>query len=39
MHMHFHVTPRYTGDEIEVSYNRKELENGEELAEEINSNI
>jgi histidine triad (HIT) family protein len=39
MHMHFHVTPRYTGDEIEVSYNRGELEDGEELAEEINSEI
>lgn len=39
MHMHFHVTPRYSGDEIEVNYNRKELENGEELAEEINSSI
>jgi histidine triad (HIT) family protein len=39
MHMHFHVTPRYTGDEIEVIYNREELENGEEISEEINSNI
>ena len=39
MHMHFHVTPRYTGDEIEVNYNREELENGEEIADEINSNI
>lgn len=39
MHMHFHITPRYTGDEIEVNYNREELENGEEIADEINSNI
>jgi len=39
MHMHFHVTPRYTGDEIEVNYNRKELENGEEIAEEISQKI
>lgn len=39
MHMHFHVTPRYSGDEIEVNYNREELENGEEIAEEINSSI
>lgn len=39
MHMHFHVTPRYTGDEIEVNYNREELENGEEIAEKISSNI
>ncbi len=39
MHMHFHVTPRYTGDEIEVNYSRKELENGEEIAEEISQKI
>lgn len=39
MHMHFHITPRYTGDEIEVIYNREELENGEEISEEIKSNI
>ncbi len=34
-HMHFHVTPRYTGDELEIIYNRSELENGDEIAEEI----
>lgn len=39
MHMHFHVTPRYTGDEIEVSYNREELENGDEIAERITEKI
>ncbi len=39
MHMHFHITPRYTGDEIEVSYNREDLENGEELAEKIYSTM
>lgn len=39
MHMHFHVTPRYTGDEIEVNYNREELEKGEEIAEEISQKI
>ncbi len=39
MHMHFHITPRYTGDEIEVNYNREELENGEEMAEKINATI
>lgn len=39
MHMHFHVTPRYTGDEIEVNYNREELENGEKIAEKISSTI
>lgn len=39
MHMHFHVTPRYTGDEIEIDYNREELENGEEIAEKISEKI
>ncbi len=39
MHMHFHVTPRYTGEEIEIKYDREELENGEELAEKIKSKI
>ena len=39
MHMHFHITPRYTGDEIEVSYNREDLENGEKLAKEISRKI
>ena len=39
MHMHFHVTPRYTGDEIEIEYNREELENGDEVAEKISEKI
>ena len=38
-HMHFHVTPRYTGEEVELSYNRSELENGEELAEKIRGKV
>lgn len=38
-HMHFHVTPRYTGEEIELEYDRKELERGEEIADEIGSQI
>ncbi len=38
-HMHFHVTPRYTGDEIELDYDRSELENGEEIAREISRSI
>jgi len=38
-HMHFHVAPRYTGEEVELSYNRSELENGEELAEKIRGNL
>ena len=39
MHMHFHVTPRYTGDEIEVNYKREELKNGEKIAGKISQNI
>lgn len=39
MHMHFHITPRYTGDEIEIDYDREELEKGEEIAEQIAEKI
>jgi histidine triad (HIT) family protein len=39
MHMHFHVTPRYTGEEISIEYDRSELEDGGEIAEEITKNI
>lgn len=38
-HLHFHITPRYTGDEIEVNYNRSELDNGEEIAETIQEKL
>jgi len=38
-HLHFHVTPRYTGEELEIDYNRTELENGSEIAEEIRTNF
>lgn len=38
-HLHFHVTPIYEGDELEVTYNRKEMNNGEEIAEEIRQRI
>jgi histidine triad (HIT) family protein len=34
-HMHFHVTPRYDGSEVEVKYDREELENGDEIAGRI----
>lgn len=34
-HLHFHVTPIYTGDELQIHYNRSELENGDEISEEI----
>ena len=38
-HLHFHVTPIYEGDELEVTYNRKEMNNGEEIAEKIRQRI
>ena len=38
-HRHLHLTPRYTGDEVELSYDRKELGNGEKIREEISSCI
>lgn len=38
-HMHFHVTPRYTGDEIELEYDREELENPEEISGRIKSEL
>lgn len=38
-HLHFHVTPIYDGDELEIEYNRSELEEGDEIAERINSEI
>lgn len=34
-HLHFHLTPRYDGSEIDISYNRSDLESPEEVAEEI----
>lgn len=34
-HMHFHVTPRYDGSEIELDYDRQDLENGEQIAQNI----
>lgn len=38
-HMHFHVTPVYDGTELEVDYDRSELENGEEVAEKLRENL
>lgn len=38
-HLHFHVTPIYEGDELDITYNREELEEGEEVAEEISKEI
>lgn len=39
MHMHFHITPRYTGDEIEIEYDREELQHGNDIAEQIAEKI
>ncbi|WEL19934.1 HIT family protein [Candidatus Nanohalococcus occultus] len=36
-HLHFHLTPRYDGSEIDISYNRSEPENADEVAEQIRS--
>lgn len=38
-HLHFHVTPIYNGDELEITYNRTELENGEEIAEKLSEEL
>lgn len=38
-HLHFHVTPIYEGNELDITYNRSDLENAEEVAEEISRNI
>ena len=38
-HLHFHVTPIYEGNELDITYNRSELEEGEEVAESINNQL
>ena len=38
-HLHFHVTPVYTGDEIKVDYNRSELKDGESISRVLERNI
>lgn len=34
-HLHFHVTPIYDGSELDITYNRSDLESGEKVAEQI----
>lgn len=34
-HLHFHVTPIYSGEELQVEYDRSELEDGAEIADSI----
>jgi histidine triad (HIT) family protein len=38
-HLHFHVTPIYDGTELDITYNRSNLEDGEEVAEQIKENF
>lgn len=38
-HLHFHVTPRYDGSEIELDYDRSELEEGDEISSAIVSEM
>jgi histidine triad (HIT) family protein len=38
-HLHFHVTPIYDGNELDITYNRSDLDEGEQLAEEIQSHF
>lgn len=38
-HLHFHITPRYDGSEIDLEYNRSELEDGEEISSTIASQL
>jgi histidine triad (HIT) family protein len=38
-HLHFHVTPIYDGDELDITYNRSDLEDGEEIASEISKRL
>lgn len=34
-HLHFHVTPIYDGSELDITYNRSDLESGENVADQI----
>ncbi len=38
-HLHFHVTPRYDGSEIDLDYDRSELEEGDEISSSIASEM
>jgi len=38
-HLHFHVTPIYNGNELEIEYNRKELRDGGKIADRISDRI
>lgn len=38
-HLHFHITPRYDGSEINIEYNRSELEEGDQISSDIASEL
>lgn len=38
-HLHFHVTPIYDGDELQIHYDRSDLEEGDEIAGEIQEEL
>lgn len=38
-HLHFHITPIYDGNELDITYNRSELDDGKEIAEEIGNEL
>jgi histidine triad (HIT) family protein len=38
-HLHFHITPIYDGDELDITYNRSDLEEGEEVVESIRDRL
>jgi Diadenosine tetraphosphate (Ap4A) hydrolase and other HIT family hydrolases len=38
-HLHLHLTPRYTGDEVQLDYDREELGDGERLAEKLSAHL
>lgn len=38
-HLHYHVTPIYEGDELQISYDRSDLESGEEVVEEVKAEL
>ena len=38
-HLHFHVTPIYTGNEIDLEYNTSDLENGDKISKTLADKI
>ena len=38
-HLHFHITPIYNGNELDIIYNLSDLEKGEKISEEIKQKL